>query len=518
MTHGGEQLYRASNNVLYAGGADKPARSSDNGKTWTTFTQDCGYPFGPSMGICGDGTNIFIGPWNAGEDGCYFTSPETDGLTWKPYLRDQKFTKEPFEMHYDAKNGIMYASPWQDGFWALKIAPITLVGTANVTETFLSWTPYTGAVSYNLYRGTSATQQGTTPYQTGLTSPSFTDSSVAIGTKYYYEVTAVTGSGETNRSNEASSTPGPAVGDAKFSGIDVGSGSSKHDPTGDVWTFAGNSGIQSNGSSWGAAAAPSGTQTAFLEEVKGDDSSQISETIYFPNAGSYTIALQAAQRASGGQPFNVTLDGATIGTITPTSTNFAPYSSNIFTVATPGNHTVAFVSAGTSGDETDFISDVSVVDSTIGNPSFEVPALGAGATQRNPVGSLWTFNGNSGMVSNGSGWAPNTTDGTQAAFVQEVNGGSGSFSQSIKFATPGSYAITLQASAYGGNGEPCNVVLDGVTIGTFSPDSTTFTSFTTNSFTIPTPGKHTLALIGTGTTGTGTDVIDSIRIRPAAHR
>ena len=122
MTHGGEQLYRSVKNVLYAGGADKPAFSSDNGKTWTTFKPDCGFPFGASMGVCGDGTNIFIGPWNVGDDGCYFISPETDGLTWKPYLRGQKFTKEPFEMHYDAKNGIMYASPWQDGFWALKIA------------------------------------------------------------------------------------------------------------------------------------------------------------------------------------------------------------------------------------------------------------------------------------------------------------------------------------------------------------------------------------------------------------
>jgi hypothetical protein len=123
MTHGGDQLYRTANNVLFAGGADKPARSSDNGKTWTTFTQDCGFPFGASMGICGDGTNIFIGPWNVSDGGCcYFTSPETDGLTWKPYLKDQKFTMEPFELHYDAKNGIMYASPWQDGFWALKIA------------------------------------------------------------------------------------------------------------------------------------------------------------------------------------------------------------------------------------------------------------------------------------------------------------------------------------------------------------------------------------------------------------
>jgi len=126
MTHGGQQLYRASNNVLYAGGIPCPARSTDNGKTWTTLTQDTSQKNGffpwAYMGICGDGTNLFCAGRNFSVGhGYYYTSPETDGLTWKPYLKDQTFLMEPFEMHYDAKNGIMYASPWQDGFWALKI-------------------------------------------------------------------------------------------------------------------------------------------------------------------------------------------------------------------------------------------------------------------------------------------------------------------------------------------------------------------------------------------------------------
>jgi hypothetical protein len=126
MTHGGQQLYRASNNVLYAGGIPCPARSTDNGKTWTTLTQDTSRKNGffpwCYMGICGDGTNLFCaGRYLNPPGGYYYTSPETDGLTWKPYLKDQTFLMEPFEMHYDAKNGIMYASPWQDGFWALKI-------------------------------------------------------------------------------------------------------------------------------------------------------------------------------------------------------------------------------------------------------------------------------------------------------------------------------------------------------------------------------------------------------------
>lgn len=126
MTHGGQQLYRASNNILYAGGIPCPARSTDNGKTWTTLTQDTSQKNGffpwAYMGICGDGTNIYCaGRFTAKDGASYYTSLENDGLTWKPYLKEQKFTMEPFELHYDAKNGILYATPWFDGFWALKI-------------------------------------------------------------------------------------------------------------------------------------------------------------------------------------------------------------------------------------------------------------------------------------------------------------------------------------------------------------------------------------------------------------
>jgi len=126
MTHGATQLYWASNNVLYAGAVGTPARSTDNGKTWTALPQDNMRKNGMFpwcyVGICGDGTNLYTaGRYLNAPGGYYYTSPETDGLTWKPYLKEQTFLMEPFEMHYDAKNGIMYASHWQDGFWALKI-------------------------------------------------------------------------------------------------------------------------------------------------------------------------------------------------------------------------------------------------------------------------------------------------------------------------------------------------------------------------------------------------------------
>jgi hypothetical protein len=56
-----------------------------------------------------------------------------------------------------------------------------------------------------------------------------------------------------------------------------------------------------------------GSQTAFLQEIGGSGGT-ISQTIHISAAGWYAIGLSAAARDSGGQPFQVTLDGTTIGT------------------------------------------------------------------------------------------------------------------------------------------------------------------------------------------------------------
>jgi len=65
--------------------------------------------------------------------------------------------------------------------------------------------------SYNVYRGTGSYQESSTPVATGITSPSYTDSSVTAGTTYYYYVAAnsITGtSNGSNQSNPATPTSG----------------------------------------------------------------------------------------------------------------------------------------------------------------------------------------------------------------------------------------------------------------------------------------------------------------------
>ncbi|MBM7564780.1 hypothetical protein JOC55_001721 [Paenibacillus sacheonensis] len=119
------------------------------------------------------------------------------------------------------------------------------------------------------------------------------------------------------------------------------------------WTFAGTSGIQHNGSAFGAASAPEGAQTALIQNA-----GEFSQTVNFA-AGTYAVTFKAAKRPTGGtQIFNVYYDAALIGTFSPTSTGFAAFTTNSF-VATAGSHTIKFVGT-VLGDTTDFVDDVQI--------------------------------------------------------------------------------------------------------------------------------------------------------------
>lgn len=116
MTHGGNQLYRASDGTLYSGGYQYPARSTDNGSSWEQIKKGLVYSW--YMGICGDGKNIFTGSTNKNQP--FFVSADNDGLNWKP-LNDQKFSAVPFEMVFDPVNRIIYSASWEEGLLAFKL-------------------------------------------------------------------------------------------------------------------------------------------------------------------------------------------------------------------------------------------------------------------------------------------------------------------------------------------------------------------------------------------------------------
>ena len=136
-----------------------------------------------------------------------------------------------------------------------------------------------------------------------------------------------------------------------------------------AWTFSGNSGIERNGSPWGAAPAPEGMQAAFIQST-----GSISQTLSF-GPGTYTLAFMAAQRACCVspyvQPIRVTVDGAQIGgLISPPSTSWGPFSI-VFSVATSGSHTIAFSGTDPS-DKTTFLDALTLASGAVVSASVTV--------------------------------------------------------------------------------------------------------------------------------------------------
>ena len=86
-------------------------------------------------------------------------------------------------------------------------APTALTAAGGNAQVALSWTASTGATSYNVYRGTTSGGESTTALATGVAGTTYTDTSVANGTTYYYKVAAVNAGGTSALSNEASATP-----------------------------------------------------------------------------------------------------------------------------------------------------------------------------------------------------------------------------------------------------------------------------------------------------------------------
>ena len=152
-----------------------------------------------------------------------------------------------------------------------------------------------------------------------------------------------------------------------------------------------------------------------------------------------------------------------------------------------------------------------VTTSTVLDASFESPNLPANHFEYSPAGSPWIFSSSAGIAANGSGFTnknPPAPNGDQVAFLQQK----GSMSQTIVFGE-GTYRLSFYAAQranYGSN--TFNVLVDGALIGSFTPTSTSYTHFTTNTFTVK-AGSHTILFQGTNPSGKDTTCfIDMVQL------
>jgi hypothetical protein len=384
---------------------------------------------------------------------------------------------------------------------------------ANVTatpDTFaridLAWSASYGAANYVIER--SLTSGG--PYAMLATpvNPFYTDTGLVSGKEYYYVVSAVSAEGESSNSMEVSATA-QAVANFGFEIPVIGSGNYVYNLFGGLWTFSGTngngSGIVANGSGFSNPNAPEGVQAAFVQS-----NGVISQVLSgFVPGTTYEIIYAAAQRPDngmvniGGESWSVMIDNTVIQTNSPGGASYTIYTATF--TATAVTHTLSFVGTDLAGgDNTVFLDDVQVTIApppVIPNFSFELPSLGAGNYRYNPSGGSWAFNGaspnGSGIVANGSAFGnPNAPLGSQAAFVQEY----GTISQTLSGFTPGNtYTLAYSAAQRGGSRQTWNVKIDGTTIQSNSPGSTSYTDYMATF--VATATSHTLTFVGTDLAG-----------------
>jgi hypothetical protein len=273
-------------------------------------------------------------------------------------------------------------------------------------------------------------------------------------------------------------------------------------PSGSKWTFAGSSGLSTNGSGFtgGNPNTPQGSQVAFIQSL-GSFSQAVTLT-----AGSYAIAFSAAQRANfvSGETFQILVDGVSVsGFNNFNSTGYTTLTTSSFTV-TAGSHTITFQGTNLNGgDNTAFIDQVTITAQTsgLGDSGFELPALANGTYKYNPSGSAWSFSGAAGVTSNASAFTsgnPAAPQGGQVAFLQQT----AAVSQSVTFAA-GTYAIVFSAAQRGNvaSYQTLQVLIDGKSVGAINNfTSTAYVSLVTTSF-AATAGKHTVTFQGTNLYG-----------------
>ena len=297
--------------------------------------------------------------------------------------------------------------------------------------------------------------------------------------------------------------------------VGTGSGSYEYDPSGTAWSYSGGAGVAGNGSGFtsGNPNAPDGTQVGFLQAT-----SSFSQVVAGMPAGTYEITFDAAQRANYGlsqQNVQVLVDGVVVDALTPAGTSYATYTTNTFTVSA-GSHTIAFQGLGTVND-TAFIDAVHLSQvmtaAGLSDAGFEAPSegTGSGSYEYDPSGTVWSYSGGGGVAGNGSGFTsgnPDAPEGTQVGLLQ----GTGSFSQVVDGITAGTYEITFDAAQRGNYGlsqQNVQVLVDDVVVGTFTPAGTSYTSDTTDTFTV-TAGSHTIAFQGLSASGDDTAFIDDV--------
>ena len=222
-----------------------------------------------------------------------------------------------------------------------------------------------------------------------------------------------------------------AIGEAGFESSSPSAGHGKQ-PTGTAWTYTGSladpyyAGIQddySNFHNYDIHPAPEGWQTAFFSS-NNTLAGAISQTINFPSSGTYAVNFQAQMGRNGGVPLTVSIDGTTVGTYTPPSKAYYPFTTPTFTVS-GGNHTLKIACPLTAAGPFTMVDAVNIwQDPSMTLTGQDIGAVGL-AGNDSSTGAAYTVNASGADIWYGTDAfrfvsMPMTGDGTFTARVNSL--------------------------------------------------------------------------------------------------
>ena len=144
----------------------------------------------------------------------------------------------------------------------------------------------------------------------------------------------------------------PRVAGGGFEAPAVGSGYAYAPPYGPPASpayFAGRAGIAGNGSLWGFAPAPEGSQAAFIQSYGTASTIRLTVTGLTPGMR-YTARFRIAARPGfGANPVTVDFEGQALGTFTPGSAAFTAAAGAAFT-ASAASGTLTFTGSASPAD------------------------------------------------------------------------------------------------------------------------------------------------------------------------
>ena len=235
----------------------------------------------------------------------------------------------------------------------------TLTATAGNQQVSLSWTSVANATGYNVYRGTSAGGEGSSPVYSGVTGTSLVDTGVTDGTTYYYEVSPVSVTGvQGTLSNEVSARPLAA---ATFVKTDTSTGGNwKGVYGGDGWNVIGDT-SGNNPTYPSYATVTPGTHLAGVWDASSLSSSALQSSaagsanrvagVWYQKSwtmnvnvtgGAHQLALYLLDINNAGFAETITLKDAVSGTVLDTRSASSFQNGEYYVWNVSGNITVSF--------------------------------------------------------------------------------------------------------------------------------------------------------------------------------